>query len=403
MSKNILDNIVISIVVLGSIVILPLMGKSSIATFVLLPFGFIYFALQNHLEFSKDKIIIILILFFLWSCFTSFFALNLDRAFLTQRRFLIVIIYVLTIFLYIGKSLKNVRYIYWLQIISLIILIVRVFYEGVDFDLTSTGRLDKVVNANTYGYYIFSGIFSAFFIYNFYRKKKSAHLFLLIGLIIPSVIISLVSASRGGLIILSLSVFGGSIISFGIEASRSVGKRLAIMFIVALGFLQGGNAIYQKISHGSLVVKRMEKFTESAKEEKRAYHIFKAIDVGLDYPIVGVGGGNYALVPKNVEFGSFSHCSYTEAFANYGLPGLFFLLLMYYYSFGRIRAIAKHNLYKHHKSTKLLMGLFLINFMIYNIIYVTYLTFEFMGMYIATIMHAKLLAANNIRSINTEV
>lgn len=68
---------------------------------------------------------------------------------------------------------------------------------------------------------------------------------------------------------------------------------------------------------------------QKVKDDVRTVLLKDAIEVGLDHPLIGVGPGNYVQFSFNKHF---SHCTYTELFANTGLPGVIiyvYLLLLF--------------------------------------------------------------------------
>ena len=121
-------------------------------------------------------------------------------------------------------------------------------------------------------------------------------------------------------------------------------------------------------------------------ETSRETHVQQALIVGLDNPIIGVGGGNYMYVQHELDVSGFSHNSYTEAFANFGLPGLLILLSVYLEFIVKLINALRSNFIPDKRIVYYLFS-FLIAFMIYNIFYVTYLTIEFMGAFIIARAH----------------
>ena len=110
----------------------------------------------------------------------------------------------------------------------------------------------------------------------------------------------------------------------------------------------------------------------------REFHIYQAIQIWSDNPFFGVGSGGYARVPKLIEFGSFSHNSFTEVLANYGLFGLFIFIYLFILLFKKYYTLKK---VINSKDYLILFRsiVFLIFFIIYSQFYVVYLTSLFLG------------------------
>ena len=103
----------------------------------------------------------------------------------------------------------------------------------------------------------------------------------------------------------------------------------------------------------------------------------KAIEIGIDNPVIGVGAGNYAIIPKEIEPGSFSHNTFTEVFANFGIIGLIiYLKMLLLLTFKILKNFRTKNIKIRIINYQFL--LFFLGFLIYNTLYVVYLSTIFM-------------------------
>ena len=290
-------------------------------------------------------------------------------------------------------SIRNLNVVYSAFIFSLILLLVIVYQSGRLSEIDN--RLeDGVLNSNGYGYFIFNGLLCSFIIYSQLNKFKTLFLIALILLIILSFYVVIVSASRGALIILSLLVTFGFFILYYYSA-RTIYKRLLVLVLFTLlGYLTI-SFTYANYLENSVVLYRFNQLQEN--ESTRKFHMIKALEIGFSNPFVGIGAGNYAKVPKLIEPGSFSHNTYTEIFANYGLIGLTFYLSFFAIILNEIKETFRLVPVKS-KVTLYLILLYILLFLIYNMFYVTFLTAEFTGMLFAVFSHVLILRRTTMNS-----
>jgi hypothetical protein len=259
----------------------------------------------------------------------------------------------------------------------------KVYLFGTSYDIDSSERLaDEFVSENTYGYYIFAGLFSGFFLIN--NSIKS--LFILLILIVASFHLIMLNASRGSLIIFTILISFNIMIFLSLSKNKNLFIKTFLFLIVTAILIAGAIYVYIYIIEDSYINARFLSLEDRV--STREYHFYKAIEIGLQYPFLGVGGGNYAVIPKDIELGSFSHCSYVEAFANYGVMGLILLLTCYYDFFRSI--FRMKNVQRKDKINKYLSLSFFIVFLVYNFFYVTYLNIVFMGIYVNVLAHVKI-------------
>jgi hypothetical protein len=385
---SIFGNSLFYLLVYFSLYIGPYLGISKVATNFIIPFSFLYFLYKSKTKgLFKNNSIFLFGIFFLWTNFCSLFAIDYHQAFITQKKFLIVFMYACAIHLFSAKSITNSLKAYYTFIIGLFLIIGLTIYSSSIFSLADIGnvRLDRFDNSsldnellgdtNNFGYFLFLGLTSAFLLYFIYFKSIFNKLLLII-LIIAGFAIIMLTASRGSYIIFILVVIGNILIGFIVSGVNRIVK-LAIVIIVVV-------SVPSFTYYQSLLIKDsiLQTRFDYAKEEKspRELHMYEAISVGLKHPVLGVGGGNYAVVPKSFEQGSFSHNTYTEAFANYGFPGLILLVIFYFEFLGKTFNCLWKKDFRNKKSLYFLIS-YLFAFLVYNIFYVTYLTMEFMGMF----------------------
>ena len=372
-----------------SLIFGPFFGISQIATYFIVPFSFLYFSFKfPQKKLFKNNSIFLFTIFVIWTLFSSLFSIDYNQAFITEKKLLIIFIYVITIYLYASISVRNSLLAYKTLVNVLILFIILNFYSLSTLSSSDIGqvRLDRSENSsldnellgdtNNFGYFLFLGLSSAFLLYNLFYTSVLNKIKLVILIIAGFVVIQL-TASRGSYVIFLLVVFSNFLIPvINLKISRFNKFFLFLIIVLAIPFLV---YLQSSLIKDSILQSRFETGNEEATTRER--HVSEAIKVGLNHPLLGVGGGNYAVTPRSFERGSFSHNSYTEAFANYGIPGLVFLLMLYFeFLWKIIYGLRK----KHFKNKHILYYLlcFIIAFLVYNIFYVAYLTFEFMGLFI---------------------
>lgn len=378
--------------------VLPSFGYGQYATYLLIPLSFIFFFLARPKQFVKDikqKEVKVYLIFILWTTISLFYSKYLDAALSTQGKIIIITILVLSILSLAKYHIKYLYAIYLGNLISLIIMTIYVFRIGVQLD-TGSRFEEGELNANMYSYYIFNGIFSCFILYTQKRGNKILWLVLLITLIITSFFIILISASRGGIILF----FALVILNFlAIYSKTSVGaiQKFFILLLFFIGTLYTFNYVYTNFISDSNLMARFDSLED--RESPRQYHFRKAIEIGMENPLLGVGSGNYAQIPKEIEPGSFSHNTYTEIFANYGFIGL---LLYLYFLLIVIKKLLISPNYKNYYRKVLILQLliFLFLFSVYNIFYVTYISSQFSVMLFTVIAHICLINKSKISTYN---
>jgi O-antigen ligase len=179
-----------------------------------------------------------------------------------------------------------------------------------------------------------------------------------------------------------LVIFGFFIVYYVATVTKI--KKGFVFILLAFAGLFIASYTYSNYIEGSAVMERFSQLEE--RESPRSFHMRKAIEIGLTSPIIGVGAGNYAQIPKMIETGSFSHNTYTEIFANYGFIGLILYLYFFILILKQTFKLLKYSETKT-KVVLYLILLYILLFLIYNMFYVTYLTAEFTSMLFVILAH----------------
>lgn len=269
-----------------------------------------------------------LLVLILWVAATYFSAVYVEEAKNQMKNLLGVFVLSMTI----ANLSSDKRCVPWLYGVFIILLIQALVYanshimiEGFD---TATDRLnDEKLNANTVAYYTFFVTFAIYELGNSFliKNRVIANIFRLLFLAMYGVsfTVAILTGSRQVLIIQIPLLVLLTFIRY-IEGA-SLKRKLLFVLIAAVACVASIEPITKSYDNSYLKVRSETK----AKDDVRALLLQDAIKVGCQHPIMGVGPGNYVRYSFNRHF---SHCTYTELFANTGVIGALIyvsLLLMF--------------------------------------------------------------------------
>lgn len=367
--------------------LLSFLGLGKLGTNVLIPLTF--FSILNKplkikfifkLSLVKWYSLIIVI-----SSFSIFYAISPDAAISAQLKKAIVFLFSLTILSFAIESFRNIKLLYLANIFVFLFLIMYVLSTGLE--LNTSGRADvSILNANSYGYYIFNGLTSIFFLYSSLKFKSKFRVLFFILIIIFCILSSwlvLLSASRGASIITSILIIGNFYLLFIVSRKSRTIKFFTILFFL-IGLIFTVNYVENNHYKDSHLNKRFGEL--ESRESPRQFHLRKAIEIGFDNPIIGVGSGNYAIIPKEIEQGSFTHNSFAEIFANFGFLGLiifFFFLIQIPKKVIKLLKFANDK----HKLILYQILFYCFVFVMYSFFYVSFMSTVFMHFFFLVYAH----------------
>lgn len=322
-----------------------------------------------------------LLVLILWLAATYFSAVYVEEANNQMKNLLGVFVLSMTI----ANLSSDKRCVPWLYGVFIILLIQAFVYanshimiEGFD---TATDRLnDEKLNANTVAYYTFFVTFAIYELGNSFliKNRVIANIFRLLFFAMYGVsfTVAILTGSRQVLIIQIPLLVLLTFIRY-IEGA-SLKRKLLFVLIAAVACVASIDPITKSYDNSYLKVRSETK----AKDDVRALLLQDAIKVGCQHPIMGVGPGNYVRYSFNRHF---SHCTYTELFANTGVIGTLIyvsLLLMFITSQWK-------RFWKYRDKTYLV---FLVCGLIYlfdNFFYVFYVDLWLIGFFILLASHSE--------------
>lgn len=340
---------------------------------------FLSFSVGNSLKTNNYlKRLLVLIL---WVAVTYFSAVYVEEANTQMKNLLGVFVLSMTI----ANLSSDKRCLPWLYGVFIILLIQAFVYanshimiEGFD---TATDRLnDEKLNANTVAYYTFFVTFAIYELGNSFliKNRVIANIFRLLFFAMYGVsfTVAILTGSRQVLMIQIPLLVLLTFIRY-IEGA-SLKRKLLFVLIAAVACVASIDPITKSYDNSYLKVRSETK----VKDDVRALLLQDAIKVGCQHPIMGVGPGNYVRYSFNRHF---SHCTYTELFANTGIIGVLIyvsLLLMFITSQWK-------RFWKYRDKTYLV---FLVCGLIYlfdNFFYVFYVDLWLIGFFILLTSHSE--------------
>lgn len=350
---------------------------NTISLYFILPMLFVYSLLNSNQFIFKYKPLLIFLIYFIWSLFTSIKSKNIDST--IDELIKIASVFILS-YIIIYFTIRNYKYIF-LFFLFYTFKFITVFLMGYSTGLAmspSERYSTDLINANTFGYFGFYAILSSFFIWifsfnnkSFFISKKQSYFAYFIVISCMSVISCFYAASRAGIII-SISTFIILILLYYLYpfSIKNIFK-IIILFFIGLFIFNFSMKYYE----GSILEKR-NKIEYFEANEERFFLVEEALTIAKDNFILGVGPGNYINYSK---YSTFSHNTFLEIFVNNGLVGLiiFISLIMYYIK----RCSYLYSLSYSSRKIALYFYSFISIFIFYNFFYVFHITLFLMSFF----------------------
>lgn len=384
-STSLPDLFIIISLMLWAVLILNEKGNH-LGLYILLPVCFLFVAFKHNI-LIHNKYIVLLLLFFLWSTFTAFFAVDQAEAWLQIRRMISVFL-MSCVFVYIGRKYPFQGYVIFLIFWACLLLYA---YNNIltTIDYRGGERLqDERANANMFAYFTTYGTYALFMldylnIFRMWKKIARVLFFLTIPL---SFFVALQTASRQILIIQVPLITTLLIIRYMTGKTGVFRFAFIVACVIVLYFIYGDRFM----EHSFL----LERSSNPVEEDERTFLLFDAFRVGFEHIITGVGPGCYKLVNPT---GNFAHCAYAEAFACSGLPAL-----LLYVSIICLFIKRQWQRYRKYKNRLfLIFFIFGLTFVLQNIFYAFYLLPWLMAFFIMVASQAEVFYQHCRTQINS--
>lgn len=293
-----------------------------IALYFIIPVVFIFCFSKCRLYYENCYIVIYSLLV-IWILFSTVTTNYLDLTIVELKALLgtVMMCYVVSV-LALDEDKRPFLYSLWIAYYIGMLLYIPQMEVFKTFDMSKDRLNDKFLNANTIAYQTFYLTFSLFMIGNLTKEKKKLFEYLFLSTILLSPIVALFTGSRQVLLVQVPLICSLIYLRYSklVKHAKTYIILIVIFAIVLLLFFDKIEGIFAN----SVLASR---YGTEVKEDARAKLIEAAIAVGCEYPILGVGPGNFL---KFNSIGGFSHCTYTELFANCGFIASFLYIYMLY-------------------------------------------------------------------------
>lgn len=356
-------------------------GLNVFALYGAIPLSFLMsFRLGNSIK--DNNYIKKIVWLFVWLGVSYLGAVYVDEANNQMKNYLGVFLLTVTL----ANLSKDEECIPWLYGIYVILFIQALVYANNHimaggFDVATDRLNDAKLNANTIAYYTFFVTFAIYILgeNHWIKKKLLKNIFrlLFLSMYIVSFMVALFTASRQVLIIQIPLLLFLSYLRY-IKGATKLQKFVFIIITFAV-CLASVDRILDAYDNSFLKIRA----EQDAKEDVRMLLLKDAVSVGMENPLFGVGPGNYVRYSFNNHF---SHCTFTELFANTGFIGVFiFGSMLFLYikrQWLRMRTFRSDKTFL----VFLIVGLI---YLIDNIFYVFYIDLWLMGFFILIASHAE--------------
>ena len=299
---------------------------NSVALYIVVPLLF-FVCLRKNSRLIKNKYIAIYTVIMFISFVSCFIAVDSVLAFSSWKTMVGGWMVCVVLFCLIQQYPESQN---GIMITYALLLATTIYYlwqtgELANTDITSSRLGQSAVNANDIAYLLFflATIVTIIF-YEVGYPRKLKILLVYVGLLVLAIWCSLITASRQILLVVIPMILAGLLFNL---TNYSFKARNIILFAlgVCIAYLVYQQIIYPMIESSYLGTR----LNEDAKEDIRILLMVEGFSVGSEHWLLGVGTGNFI---RYSAFGAFSHCSYSEIFANSGIFALtayVILLLMF--------------------------------------------------------------------------
>lgn len=365
--------------------VLPLFPEYTwLSTMFLLPGIALFLFLQDKsIKLLQNKFFKRFFILFLFAILSLLWSNSLLAYFEEMKKVLgVIVICIIGVFI-LRRSINNIWYLYLILIAKFVIMIYFTYKFGkiTNFDIEADrlqSGADVGINANAYGYFAFISLFALGMIIN--ENKSWIFKVLFIFVIVTSIYINVLAASRAGLI---FSVLSSIFIYFALTF-----KTWKVLFIkIGLLVILSNLYILPKIStfENLVIYQRFLSFQETS-EDARLSILESGFSILISHPF-GVGAGQFPLyMEKTIGLFAMPHNCYLLIATNYGWIALIIYLAMFQYCIKNSFKILKNNnlLIRRYGALFLSFGAL---FFIYNFFYDMILNMYIMFMFFLVCSH----------------
>ena len=349
----------------------------TVSLFGVVPIVFVLTFAKYGNPFMRNPYMVGLLLLYGWIGLSWFGALYLESANAQMQQLLGSLIFCGVI----ANLSKNERLLPWLYVIYIVLYIGTIQYANENLlsvvDLGEERLQDEKLNANTFAYYTFYFTVALYVLGDLIHRRwlRGTVRVLFFLTIVLSFYIALFTASRQVLIVQVPLYLILLYIRYALGR-----KHMWLLFVIVglVAYFTLNNYIESEYE-GSLLQQRNE---NELAEDERTLLLREAIAVGNHHLVFGVGPGNFIHYSS---VGAFSHCTYTELYANAGVMALLlFIWLIVRFVWMQWKRYRRYR--DKHYLGFMVFGLF---FILDNIFYVFYANLWLMGFFILMASHSE--------------
>lgn len=349
----------------------------TISLFGVVPIVFILALAKYGNPFMQNPYMVVLLLLYGWIGLSWFGALYFESANAQMQQLLGSLVFCGAI----ANLSKNERLVLWLYVIYIVLYIGTIQYANENLlsvvDLGEERLQDEKLNANTFAYYTFYFTVALYVLGDFIHRKwlRVIVRFLFFLTIVLSFYLALFTASRQVLVVQVPLYLILLYIRYALDR-----KHMWLLFVI-VGFVAYFtlNNYIESEYEGSLLQQRSEK---NIAEDDRTILLREAIEVGNRHLVFGVGPGNFIHYSS---VGAFSHCTYTELYANAGVMAV----LLFIWLNGRFVWMQWKRYMRYRDKNYLGFMVFGLFFILDNVFYVFYANLWLMGFFILIASHSE--------------
>lgn len=391
---NYLKELAFLLLLLFLLVLASIFEIDKVKTQIVFPVLFLYYLFKKQtIKLFTDKAVLYYTIFIVVSLFSIVNAFgNSEFEYSMYSSVTLKMLFTYAFVLMISSSIDNkstrIYTFYIAYIITFYILFLYAYFSSYTFSLEANERFsESIFDPNMYGYYGVFAVFSSYFLN--IRFKNKLVIINLFFISILSVIIVIIGATRGGFLMLLLSLFL-ILYSRMRVVNISQAKKIFALFLIFFFLIIAYN-FYKYTLENTYLGNRIE---SASNEDGRVNLIKDAIRIGFENPIFGIGAGQFVVQNKFIK--TFSHNSYAEVFSTTGFIALLFYLLIHYSIYIKIKKLRRFkDAYFQYLATAYFS--FLIIFFIYNVFYVFYLSYSLFTILFVVNAHLNIMLKENIQ------
>ena len=350
----------------------------SIVLYIIIPFVFVLSIISCGNPFRNNRYLTQLLVLYAWIGLTYVGAMYVIEA-KTQMKQIIGVILLCSVFANLAKNKKLIPWLYGVYIVYYI-GILRFAQQTILNEITIfEERLDgEGMNANMLAYFTFYATMAIYMLgecINKWPYVRRVFRLLFIATIALSFFVAMLTASRQ-VMILQTPLY--LILMYARYATKSF-KGFLLILVVTVCLILSYSDLIIHLYDGSLLQERNQM---SIEDDERTLVIKEAVKYGFENPLFGLGPGNFV---KYSSYNVFSHCTYTELFANSGLFAvLIYVILLFRFIWTQwLRYIRSKQI------PYLIFCIFGVFFVVDNFFYVFYNGLWLMGFFVLVATHSE--------------